>query len=107
MMQRYVVDEFWPGAQVDSDQGLLDHAKKPGSTTFHQTSTCMMGAHDNAVVDTELRVHGVAGLRVVDASVMPAVISGNTNAATIMIAEKAADLIRAELRPDMRMGAAP
>jgi choline dehydrogenase len=94
-MQRYVVEEFWPGAQVDSDQGLLEHAKKTGSTTFHQTSTCMMGSHDKAVVDTELKVHGIDGLRVVDASVMPAVISGNTNAATIMIAEKASDLIRA------------
>ncbi len=94
-MQRYVVEEFWPGAQVDTDQGLLEHAKKTGSTTFHQTSTCMMGSHDKAVVDTDLRVHGIEGLRVVDASVMPAVISGNTNAATIMIAEKASDLIRA------------
>ena len=98
-MQRYVVEEFWPGAQVDSDEGLLEHAKKTGSTTFHQTSTCMMGAHDKAVVDTALRVHGIDGLRVIDASVMPAVISGNTNAATIMIAEKASDLIRAGLRP--------
>jgi choline dehydrogenase len=59
----------------------------------------MMGAHDKAVVDTALRVHGIDGLRVIDASVMPAVISGNTNAATIMIAEKASDLIRAGLRP--------
>src|SRR3984893_14694263 len=98
-MQRYVVEEFWPGAQIDSDEGLLEHAKKTGSTTFHQTSTCMMGSHDKAVVDTELRVHGIEGLRVIDASVMPAVISGNTNAATIMIAEKASDLIAAELRP--------
>jgi choline dehydrogenase len=97
-MQRYVVEEFWPGAQIDSDAGLLEHAKKTGSTTFHQTSTCMMGSHDKAVVDTELRVHGIEALRVIDASVMPAVISGNTNAATIMIAEKASDLIRAELR---------
>jgi choline dehydrogenase len=55
----------------------------------------MMGSHEKAVVDTELRVHGIEGLRVIDASVMPAVISGNTNAATIMIAEKASDLIRA------------
>jgi choline dehydrogenase len=97
-MQRYVVEEFWPGMQVDTDEGLLEHAKRTGSTTFHQTSTCMMGAHDRAVVDTELRVHGLEGLRVVDASVMPAVISGNTNAATIMIAERASDLIRAEMR---------
>ena len=97
-MQRSVVEEFWPGPEVDSDEGLLEHAKRTGSTTFHQTSTCMMGSHEKAVVDTELRVHGIDGLRVIDASVMPAVISGNTNAATIMIAEKASDLIRAELR---------
>src|SRR5204862_4668238 len=71
-MQRFVVEEFWPGAQVDSDAGLLEHAKKTGSTTFHQTSTCMMGSHDKAVVDTELRVHGMDGLRVIDASSMPA-----------------------------------
>src|SRR5205807_2028737 len=82
----YVVEEFWPGATVDSDEGLLEHARQTGSTTFHQTSTCMMGSHENSVVDSELRVHGMEGLRVVDASVMPTVISGNTNAATIMIA---------------------
>jgi choline dehydrogenase len=97
-MQRYVVEEFWPGAQVDSDEGLLEHAKRTGSTTFHQTSTCIMGSHEMSVVDTELRVHGLEGLRVIDASVMPTVISGNTNAATIMIAEKASDLILAEVR---------
>ncbi|HVC53415.1 MAG TPA: choline dehydrogenase [Stellaceae bacterium] len=95
-MQRYVVSEFWPGSEVTTDEGWLDHAKKNGSTTFHQVSTCMMGAHEKAVVDPELRVHGLEGLRVIDASVMPTVISGNTNAATIMIAEKGADLIRAE-----------
>ncbi|HLY45483.1 MAG TPA: choline dehydrogenase [Stellaceae bacterium] len=94
-MRRSVSEEFWPGAAVDSDEGLLEHAKRTGSTTFHQTSTCMMGTSERAVVDTELRVYGTEGLRVVDASVMPAVISGNTNAATIMIAEKASDLIRA------------
>jgi choline dehydrogenase len=96
-MQRYVVEEFWPGGQVETDGQLLEHAKRTGSTTFHQTSTCMMGAHDRSVVDTELRVRGIDGLRVVDASVMPTVISGNTNAATIMIAEKASNLIRARL----------
>ena len=84
-----------PAPQVETDEDLLEHAKRTGSTTFHQTSTCMMGAHDRTVVDTELRVRGVEGLRVVDASVMPTVISGNTNAATIMIAEKASDLILA------------
>jgi choline dehydrogenase len=95
-MQRFVVSEFWPGSEVDTDEGWLEHVAKNGSTTFHQVSTCMMGAHDKAVVDAELRVHGMTGLRVIDASVMPTVISGNTNAATIMIAEKGADLIRAE-----------
>src|SRR5260221_3470901 len=94
-MQQYVVEEFWPGQEVDSDEGLLEHATKTRSTTFHQTSTCMMGSHDKAVVDTELKVHGIEGLRVVDASVMPAGVSGNTNAPTIMIAEKAPDPIRA------------
>jgi choline dehydrogenase len=97
-MQQSVAEEFWPGAEIDSDEGLLDHAKKTGSTTFHQTSTCMMGAHEKAVVDSELRVHGMEGLRIVDASVMPTVISGNTNAATIMIAEKASDMILAAMR---------
>jgi choline dehydrogenase len=97
-MQRFVVEEFWPGAGVNTDDGLLEHAKRTGSTTFHQTSTCMMGTHEMSVVDTELRVHGTQGLRVIDASVMPTVISGNTNAATIMIAEKASDLILAEGR---------
>ena len=84
--------------QVGTDAQLLEHAKRTGSTTFHQTSTCMMGTHEKTAVDTELRVHGIEGLRVVDASVMPTVISGNTNAATIMIAEKASDLIVAAAR---------
>ena len=94
-MQRQVTGEFWPGAQIDSDEGLLEHARRTGSTTFHQTSTCMMGTHDKAVVDSALCVYGTVGLRVVDASVMPTVVSGNTNAATIMIAEKASDMILA------------
>jgi choline dehydrogenase len=97
-MQRITTEEFLPGPATDSDAGWLEHVKNTGSTTFHQTSTCMMGATPMSVVDNELRVHGMEGLRVVDASVMPTVISGNTNAATIMIAEKAADLIRAESR---------
>ena len=97
-MQAITTEEFWPGRATDSDADWLEHVKNTGSTTFHQTSTCMMGQGPMSVVDNELRVHGLEGLRVVDASVMPTVISGNTNAATIMIAEKAAELIRAEGR---------
>jgi choline dehydrogenase len=92
-MQKYVADEFLPGPAVDSDEDWLDHIRQTAGTTYHPTSTCMMGAHERAVVDTELRVRGIEGLRVIDASIMPAVVSGNTNAATIMIAEKGADMI--------------
>ena len=78
---------------VRTDDELLGYAKQYGGTVFHPTSTCKMGADPMAVVDPELRVHGIGHLRVVDASIMPAVVSGNTNAATIMIAEKGADMV--------------
>ncbi|MBN8905918.1 MAG: choline dehydrogenase [Rhodospirillales bacterium] len=94
-MQRFITAEYLPGPEVRDEAGLLEHARRTGGTVFHPTSTCRMGSDPRAVVDAELRVHGVEGLRVVDASVMPTVISGNTNAATIMIAEKASDLLRA------------
>jgi choline dehydrogenase len=97
-MQRFVAEEYQPGPAVSTDEQLLDHARNTGNTVFHPTSTCKMGIDPMAVVDPELRVHGVAGLRVVDASIMPTVISGNTNAATIMIGEKAADLVRQPAR---------
>jgi choline dehydrogenase len=92
-MRRHVVSEFWPGPEVETDEAWLDHVAKTSSTTFHPTSTCMMGPQDNAVVDTALRVRGLEGLRVIDASIMPAVVSGNTNATVIMIAEKGAEMI--------------
>ena len=74
------------------------HRQHGRYTTYHLTSTWMMGPHERAVVDSALRVHGTAGLRVIEASIMPAVVSGNTNAATIMIAEKSADMVRAAAR---------
>ena len=97
-MQYFVTEEYQPGPAVKTDDQLLEHAKNTGGTVFHPTSTCKMGIDAMAVVDPELRVYGIEGLRVVDASVMPTVISGNTNAATIMIGEKAADLVRQKLR---------
>jgi choline dehydrogenase len=88
-MRDYVVDEFKPGPGVQSDDEWLAYCREAGETVFHPTSTCRMGT----VVDEALNVRGVHGLRVVDASVMPAVPSGNINAAVIAVAEKAADLI--------------
>ena len=87
-----IAAELEPGSDVVTDEDFLDYARKRGGTIFHPTSTCMMGPSSNptAVVDNELRVHGLRGLRVADASIMPTVVSGNTNAACIMIGEKLA-----------------
>ena len=90
----YRGDEIAPGAGVDSDEALKEHVRERSATLYHPVGTCRMGADGMAVVDEQLRVHGLEGLRVVDASVMPVVPRGNTNAPTIMVAEKAADLIR-------------
>jgi choline dehydrogenase len=100
-LQRFVGEESLPGKQVESDDELLDYARRNGNTVYHATCTCMMGNHAMAVVDSELRVHGLDGLRVIDASVMPAVTSTNTNAPTIMIAEKGAAMIRSAARQKM------
>ena len=97
-MAQYIESEFMPGPKVQSDADWLEHARQTGGTVFHPTSTCKMGVDAMAVVDPELRVRGVAGLRVADASIMPTVVSGNTNAASIMIGEKCADLARQSLR---------
>ena len=97
-MAALVAGEVLPGPETESDEDWLEHIRQNAGTTFHPTSTCMMGDRDTAVVDTALRVHGVEGLRVVDASIMPTVVSGNTNATVIMIAEKAAEMILAAAR---------
>ncbi len=92
-MRQMVTEELMPGPDAKTDEDLLNHVRATAGTTFHQTSTCMMGPGPKSVVDTALRVKGIDGLRVVDAAVMPTVVSGNTNATVIMIAEKAADMI--------------
>ena len=89
----YVIDEAEPGPSVATDEQILEFCRQRGSTVYHPTSTCRMGNDPLAVTDQRLRVRGIEGLRVVDASVMPDLMSGNTNAPTIMIAEKASDMI--------------
>src|SRR5471032_134863 len=92
-LAKWIEQEMMPGPDVTTDEQLLGFARMAGSTIYHPVGTCQMGHGAQAVVDPQLRVHGVEALRVVDASVMPRLVSGNTNAPTIMIAEKAADLI--------------
>jgi choline dehydrogenase-like flavoprotein len=89
----YRGDEIFPGSDVRSDAELAAFIRRKAETVYHPVGTCRMGNDDSAVVDCELRVRGLAGLRVVDASVMPCLPGGNTNAPTIMIAERAAKLI--------------
>jgi choline dehydrogenase len=95
---KFMREETLPGAHLESDADLLDYARRYGGTCYHASCTCMMGSHPMSVVDSELRVHGLDGLRVIDASVMPAVTSTNTNAPTIMIAEKGAAMIKGAAR---------
>jgi choline dehydrogenase len=97
-LKQYVREESLPGRQIQTDDELLDYARRNGGTCYHASCTCMMGSHPMSVVDSQMRVHGIEGLRVIDASVMPAVTSTNTNAPTIMIAEKGAAMIKDSAR---------
>jgi choline dehydrogenase len=97
-MQPYVASEFRPGEAAQSDEDLLGFAREYGATIFHPSGTCRMGSDPMAVVDARLRVHGVAGLRVVDCSIMPTLVSGNTHWPAVMIAEKASDMILEDAR---------
>jgi choline dehydrogenase len=97
-LKPFVVGEVEPGPKVVSNEDILNFCRQRGSTVYHPTSTCRMGNDPLAVVDQRLRVRGIEGLRVVDASIMPDLMSGNTNAPTIMIAEKASDMILEDAR---------
>jgi len=96
-MAPHIVDEYVPGYQYETDEELAEAVRKYSQTIYHPAGTCKMGSDPMAVVDDELRVHGIDKLRVVDASIMPEIVSGNTNAPTIMIAEKASDMILGRL----------
>jgi len=92
-MEPYILDEYVPGYQYQSEAELEEAVRKYSQTIYHPAGTCKMGSDASAVVDDQLKVHGIDKLRVVDASIMPEIVSGNTNAPTIMIAEKASDMI--------------
>jgi len=95
---KYSVSELRPGAQLETDESLKDYVRQHVGTVFHPVGTCRMGGEETSVVDARLRVRGVTGLRVIDASIMPNVTTGNTNAPTIMIGEKGAAMIREDAR---------
>ena len=89
-LEKYCQSELYPGTSCESYEEILAFCRAAGSTVFHPVGTCKMGSDPSAVVDDQLRVHGIDGLRVADASVMPTLVSGNTTAPCIMIGEKAA-----------------
>jgi choline dehydrogenase len=95
-LKPYIVHELAPGTTITGDAELSDYIRQSGVSNQHPTSSCAMGHGTNSVVDPRLRVHGIDGLRVADASIMPVAVGGNTNAPTIMIGEKAAAMILAD-----------
>ena len=92
-MKTLIVREVRPGPEAQSDEALLEHIARLGATSYHPIGTCKMGSDAMAVVDHELRVHGVTGLRVADASIMPTMVSSNTNAPSFLIGERCADFL--------------
>jgi len=98
-LQSLITQEYSPGEHVgeEEDSAILDWARETATTIYHPTGTCKMGQDDMAVVDAQLKVHGIQGLRVADASIMPIITSGNTNAPAIMIGEKVAAMILQEM----------
>jgi choline dehydrogenase len=105
-LQSYIAQELTPGPSVNTDAELADYVRQSGVSNQHPTSSCAMGHGPNTVVDPRLRVHGIAGLRVADASIMPVAVGGNTNAPTIMIGEKAAAMILEDATAAPRQAAA-
>ena len=104
-MAQHSVEETVPGPAVASDEAFAEFARQAGTNVFHPVGTCKMGTDAMAVVDPRLRVYGITGLRVIDASIMPAVTTGNTNAPAIMIGEKGAAMIREDARADLTAAA--
>ena len=104
-LEKYIAFENKPGKDVNTYDEWLSFARANGQTTYHVVGTCKMGHDPMAVVDDRLRVHGLAGLRVIDASIMPTVTSGNTNAPTIMVAEKGADMVKEDAKAGAKLAA--
>lgn len=98
-MAKYIRAERLPGPEARTDAEIIAYVRQYACCDYHPVGTCKMGSNSMAVVNSQLRVHGLEGLRVVDASIMPVLLRGNTNAATIMIAEKAADMVKNDGAP--------
>ena len=100
-MRDFIAEELAPGPAVQSDDDIIQYMRNAGQITQHMVGTCKMGSDAMSVVDERLRVHGIAGLRIADASVMPTIISGNTSVPCMMIGEKCADMVIADAEQEL------